>query len=103
MRPAVLGLFSGLTLAGAVLGLLMGELALGRGYGLYVAPVSAILGLVLAWMLWVSRPRLPGDRGSAPAADRDDVPRNPAIERRGAASVKVTRSGRPGKNGGKGR
>ena len=103
MRPAALGLFSGLALAGAVLGLITGELYLGRGGGLYVAPVTAVVGLLLAWMLWVSRPRADGGQSPAPAADREEVPRPPVKERQRGNSVKVTRSGRPDNTGGKGR
>ena len=52
-----IALFVGLGLIGAVSGLILGELYLGRGRGLTVAPLSALVGLLLAGSLWKTRPR----------------------------------------------
>lgn len=48
-------LFIWLGIFGALSGYLLGELILGSGNGLYVAPLSAVVGLLLAWALWQTR------------------------------------------------
>ena len=53
-------LFVGLGLIGAVSGFVLGELSLGSGRGLTVAPLSALVGLLLAAALWKTRPRTVG-------------------------------------------
>ena len=50
-------LFVGLGLIGAISGYILGELSLGSGRGLTVAPLSALVGLLLATALWKTRPR----------------------------------------------
>jgi hypothetical protein len=103
MGPGGFGLFSGLALAGAVAGFVTGELVLGRGAGIYVAPLSALVGLVLAWMLRVSRPEARGAGGASPAAAREKIEPPPdAIRRREqrGGTVRVTKSGRPDERGG---
>ena len=52
-----IALFVGLGLVGAVSGFILGELSLGSGRGLTVAPLSALVGVVLAAALWKTRPR----------------------------------------------
>jgi hypothetical protein len=100
MRSRALGLFLGLPVAGAVLGLVTGELAIGGRNGLYVAPATALVGFLLACMLWFSRSADPG-QGQRTAV-REEIVRPEVMEPRRSNSVKVNRSGRPGKTGGKG-
>jgi predicted lipid-binding transport protein (Tim44 family) len=102
MSRAALGLFVGLPVAGAVLGLLMGQLAIGGRNGLYAVPATALVGLLLAWMLWVSRPRADAGQGAPPAV-QEEIVRPSAKERRSGSSVRVSKSGRPDNQGGKGR
>ena len=52
-----IALFVGLGLVGAVSGYILGELSLGSGRGVTVAPLSALVGLLLAAALWKTRPR----------------------------------------------
>ncbi len=56
MERGAVALFVGLACGGVILGALIGEVVLGRGSGLVVAPVAGIVGLALAWMLRASRP-----------------------------------------------
>ena len=108
MRRDALGLFVGLPIAGALLGLLTGQLAIGGRNGLYVVPAAALVGLLLAWALWASRPQANADRRRPPAV-QEEVMRPQVQERqrgkepRRGNSVKVTRSGRPDNTGRKGR
>ena len=102
------------TIAGALLGLVTGQLAIGGRNGFYVVPAAALVGLLLAWALWASRPRAEGAQ-AAPVAIKEEVVRPPAKaqsevkarqqaqERQRGGSVKVTRSGRPDNTGRKGR
>jgi predicted lipid-binding transport protein (Tim44 family) len=116
MQRGVLGLFVGLPIAGALLGLLMGQLAIGGRNGLYVVPATALVGLLLAWALWASRPRSDAERGSPVAmqeeaevvrsqakAQSDVKERQQARERQRGGSVKVTKSGPPDNTGRMGR
>jgi hypothetical protein len=108
MRRGALGLFVGLPIVGGLLGLLTGQLAIGGRNGLYVVPAAALVGLLLAWALWASRPREGADQ-RAPMAVQEEVvrpqaqARPQAKERPRGNSVKVTRSGRPDNTGRKGR
>jgi Flp pilus assembly protein TadB len=114
MRRGALGLFVGLPIAGALLGLLTGQLAIGGRNGLYVVPAAALVGLLLAWALWASRPRAGAEQGAPVVveeevvrpqakAQSDTKERRQAGERQRGSSVKVTRSGRPDNTGRKGR
>ena len=71
----------------AVIGFLSGELVLGAGRGLAVASVSALVGALLAYALWSTRPRREGTPG--PGADGGDDARVPggarSTTRRGQA------------------
>lgn len=51
MRRSGLFLYLGLGVGGLILGIMLGEVLLTRGSGLYVGPAMAVIGLVLAWML----------------------------------------------------
>jgi len=51
MRRSALLLYLGLGGGGLILGIVLGEVLLTRGSGLYVGPATAIIGLILAWML----------------------------------------------------
>ncbi len=101
MRPGALKLFAGLALGGGVLGFIIGEVWLGRGNGFAVAAVLAALGLLLAWMLWRTRPTYTPKEVAAAVAERkarEDavklrVPAAPPVTR--GAAVKVAKSGRP--------
>ena len=101
MRPGALGLLTGLALGGAVLGFIIGEVWLGRGNGFAVAVVLAALGLLLAWMLWRTRPSHTPEEVAAAVAERKAreeaaklrVPAAPPVTR--GATVKVAKSGRP--------
>lgn len=60
MRRFGLLLFGGLGLGGLIIGVILGEVLLTRGSGRYVGPVLGIIGLLLAWMLWITpRPTEP--------------------------------------------
>ena len=98
MQPAAIGLFAGLAAAGAVLGFFTGRHYLGAEYGLYVAPATALIGLLLAWMLWVSRPRRDG-REYPPPASGPDAPRLPGKGQPRGGPDTVNRSARSGKQG----
>ena len=88
------GLFSGLALAGAVSGFVLGELVLGRGNGYFVAPVSAIVGLLLAWALRHTRPAV--EPGQATEAGDESPPEVTQAQRR-ATTVQVRKSQQGGK------
>lgn len=81
-------LVSWLTLIGGVGGYVLGELFLGRGKGIYVAPLSMLVGLVLAWALWTTRPRVGVAREAEPEVEVVE-PRQPT---RRAGKVRVTKS-----------
>ncbi len=51
MRRSGLFLYLGLGVGGLILGIMLGEVLLTRGSGLYVGPAMAVIGLILAWML----------------------------------------------------
>jgi hypothetical protein len=51
------GLSIALGLVGAIAGFVLGELFLPAGRGLFVAPASALVGVILARALWITRPR----------------------------------------------
>jgi len=51
MRRSALLLYLGLGGGGLILGIILGEVLLTRGSGLYVGLAMALIGLVLAWML----------------------------------------------------
>lgn len=51
MRRSALLLYVVLGVGGLIVGIVLGELLLTRGSGLYVGPVMALIGLILAWML----------------------------------------------------
>ena len=57
MRGGGVGLSIALGLVGAVAGFVLGELFLPAGRGLFVAPASALVGVILARALWITRPR----------------------------------------------
>lgn len=86
-------LFTALILIGAISGFALGELFLGRGMGIYVAPLSALVGLVLAWALWSTRPR------RTDVADVAEEPPEPPARRmaRQAGKVRVTKPQQGGK------
>jgi hypothetical protein len=89
-----LALFSGLALAGAASGYLMGELILGSGNGLYVAPVAAVIGLLLAWALWNTRAG--GEPGPVPPSMSKPSPEVPQARQR-KNTVRVAKSPPGGK------
>ena len=101
MRPGAIGLFAGLALGGGVLGFIIGEVWLGRGNGFAVAVVLAALGLLLAWMLWRTRPTYTPEEVTAAVAERkvreaaakSRVQAEPPVTR--GATVKVAKSGQP--------
>jgi hypothetical protein len=84
-------LFYWLAIIGALSGYLLGEMILGTGNGLYVAPVAAIVGLLLAWSLDYTRRAevppgvsgLPDDRSAAGTPER---------QRKTTNSVRVVKS-----------
>jgi hypothetical protein len=86
-------LFYWLAIIGALTGYLLGELILGSGNGLYVAPVSAVVGLLLAWALWSTRPK---DQPPARAEPRAEPPPLPQ-QRQRKSTVRVTKSQQGGK------
>ena len=55
----------------AVIGFLSGELVLGAGRGLAVASVGALVGVLLAYALWSTRPRREGTPGPGPDGGDD--------------------------------
>jgi hypothetical protein len=101
MRPGALGLFAELAIGGGVLGFIIGDVWLGRGNGLAVAVVLAALGLLLAWMLWRTRPTYTPEEIAAAVAERKAretamklrASAEPPVTRR--AKVNVAKSGRP--------
>jgi hypothetical protein len=87
-------LFYWLAIIGALSGYLLGELILGTGNGLYVAPVAAIVGLLLAWALHRTRPV--GEPAPRAEARRDAAPTRPQGRQR-STKVRVTKSTQRGK------
>ena len=57
MRGGGTGLTIALGLVGAGAGFVLGEFLLPVGRGLFVAPASALVGVILARALWSTRPR----------------------------------------------
>ncbi len=55
MRRSGLFLYLGLGVGGLLIGIVLGEVLLTRGSGLYVGPAMAVIGLILAWMLRATR------------------------------------------------
>ncbi len=51
MRRSALFLYLILGGGGLILGIILGEVLLTRGSGLYVGPAMGVIGLILAWML----------------------------------------------------
>lgn len=72
-------LFYWLAIIGALSGYLLGELVLGSGNGLYVAPVAAVVGLLLAWALWSTRGR--GESLPRPAPSVEPPAKQPDRQR----------------------
>jgi hypothetical protein len=84
-------LFLWLAIIGALSGYLLGELMLGSGGGLYVAPVSTIVGLLLAWALWSTRQGgEPPPRPAPPAQPPPAAP--PERQRKATSTVRVAKS-----------
>jgi hypothetical protein len=83
-------LFYWLAIMGALIGYLLGEMILGTGNGLYVAPVSAIVGLLLAWALHRTRPADAAPRASEPTDERPAT--KPAERQRNTNTVRVAKS-----------
>jgi hypothetical protein len=84
-------LFLWLAIIGALSGYLLGESILGSGGGIYVAPVSAIVGLLLAWALQHTRPV----NDPAPRIEPVDEPRPkppPGRQRKTTSAVRVAKS-----------
>jgi hypothetical protein len=84
-------LFYWLAILGALSGYLLGEMILGTGNGLYVAPVAAVVGLLLAWALDHTR------RTDAPAQVTkpvdESLPRRPQEgQRKATGAVRVAKS-----------
>jgi hypothetical protein len=102
-RPAPF-LYLGLGVGGLLLGIVLGEVLLTRGSGLYVGPAMAIIGLVLAWMLRATR--RPPDADVPPPAPPMPPP-TPRVVRPGhtVAGPKVdVRTGSPrGRRAGQGK
>ena len=86
-------LISSLTMIGAISGFILGELFLGRGMGVYVSLVSALVGGLLAWALWHTRPRVTDATSVAPEAPRPPARQAP----RRVGNVRVTKSQQGGK------
>ena len=87
-------LFVGLGLIGAVSGLILGELYLGSGRGLSVAPLSALVGLLLAWSLWKTRPR-PVNAEPPPPAPVAAPPRRAQRQSNKVRVAKVQQDAKP--------
>lgn len=107
MRGGGIGLTIALGLVGASAGFILGELLLPVGRGLFVAPASALVGVLLARALWITRSR--PDPPSAPVgrtelaagpvqgahpSDRRRDARGPADEPRRPRTKGKGRSGR---------
>lgn len=86
-------LFIVLTLIGAISGFVLGELLIGRGFGVYVGSLSALVGLLLAWALWRTRPQANGSGEQAAEPPSSPTPQWP----RGATNVRVRKSQQGGK------
>lgn len=80
-------LFIALALIGAISGFGLGELLLGPGVGVYVGLLSALVGLLLAWALWRTRPQVNGAVEQAA-----EPPSSPPQRPRRAANVRVRKS-----------
>jgi hypothetical protein len=83
-------LFYWLAIMGALIGYLLGEMILGTGNGLYVAPVSAIVGLLLAWALHRTRPANASTRAIEPTDERPAT--RPPERQRKTNTVRVAKS-----------
>lgn len=105
-KPPVWGFFVGLTLVGGLVGFILGEVWLWRGNGPYVGAVFAALGLLLAWMLWRTRPQYTAEEIAAATAERARLQEsaNAAAQARRqperGATVKVAKSARTEKGKG---
>lgn len=86
-------LFLGLPLIGAGSGYLLGEALLGRGSGVLVASASVVVGLLLAWGLWQTRPR----PEATEEAETVEPPPPIGRARRDKGDVRVTKSRQGGK------
>ena len=84
-------IFYWLAIIGALSGNLLGEMILGTGNGLYVAPVAAIVGLLLAWALDRTRPAEASPRASEPTDERTAT-RPPERQRKTTSAVRVAKS-----------
>ncbi len=108
-KPPVWGFFAGLTLAGGLLGFILGEVWLWRGNGPYVGAIFAALGLLLAWMLWRTRPQYTAEEIAAATVERarrQELAKAAMQARRQperGATVKVAKSERAEKQRSKGR
>lgn len=94
------GFFVGLLIVGGLTGFVLGEVWLGPGNGRYVGPVFALLGLIVAWMLWRTRPQHTEEEIAAAIAEREareSAAKAAAMAReeaKGGATVRVEKSGR---------
>ena len=88
-------LFYWLAIMGALIGYLLGEMILGTGNGLYVAPVSAIVGLLLAWALHQTR-RADASPRAIESSDERPATRPPERQRK-ISTVRVAKSQQGGK------
>ena len=100
------GFFVGLTIVGGLTGFILGEVWLGRGNGRYAGPVFAVIGLVLAAMLWRTRPQHTEEEVAAAVAEREareaaarEASRT-RMDQTGSARVQVRKSARAGKRKG---
>ena len=100
------GFFVGLMIVGGLIGFVLGEVWMGRGNGRYAGPIFALLGLLLAWMLWRTRPQHTEEEIAAAIAEREAqeaAARVAATARERSvrgAQVRVTRSSRSAKRKG---
>ena len=88
-------LFSVLVLIGGISGYILGEIYLGRGNGVYMSPISALVGALLAWALWSTRRRPSAAAEEPPAATIP--PSRRAARNPGNVRVKKTQQGRKGR------
>ncbi len=100
------GFFAGLAIVGGLTGFILGEVWLGRGNGRYVGPVFALLGLLLAGMLWRTRPQHTEEEIAAAISEREaraaaaKAAATAREESGRGATVRVAKSGRSAKRRG---